>query len=129
MSVTISTEAHSAATDAITALIGISGKLKLRLAGTIGSLGAAAATLTFSATAFGAASSGIATANGITADTNATGNASPVATATIEKPDGTVVIHFEIAASGSDADLTNGMTINAGDSVSCSALTFRAIAG
>lgn len=129
MSVTISTEAHDAATAAITGLIGTGGKLKLRLAGTLASPGAVAATLLLSATAFGAPSSGVATANGITADTNAAGNASAVATASLEKSTDTIVIHFEIAASGADADLTNGMVINAGDSVSCSALTFRAIAG
>ncbi len=75
MAVTHSNSALSAATDAVTALIGASGKLKFRLAGTIGSPGAAVATLNLSATAFPASTNGLATANAITSDTNATGNA------------------------------------------------------
>lgn len=102
------------------------GKLKFRLTGTAGSPGTAAATLTFSATAFGAASSGTATANAITSDTNATGNASPVATATLETAGGTVIVHCAVAASGSDINMTGGLTIGAGDTVSCSSLTYSA---
>ncbi len=63
MSVTHSTAAKNAATDAVTALISTSGKLKFRLSGTIGSPGTAVATLNLSATAFAASSSGTATAN------------------------------------------------------------------
>lgn len=127
MTTTVSTEAHNAATNAVTALIGADGNLKLRLTGTISSPGTAAATLPLSTDAFGDASNGIATANAITSDTNATGNATAIAAATLEKSDGTAVIHFEVAASGADADITNGTTINAGDTVSCPSLTFRAI--
>jgi hypothetical protein len=127
MAVTHSTAARNAATDAVTALISTSGKLKFRLTGTVGSPGTAAATLSLSATAFGASSSGTATANAITSDTNATGNASAVATATLETSGGTVVIHCAVAASGSDINLTNGLTINAGDTVSCSSLTYTAL--
>lgn len=103
------------------------GKLKFRLTGTAGSPGTAAATLTLSATAFGAASSGTATAAAITSDTSATGNASPVATATLETAAGTVIIHCAVAASGSDINMTGGLTINAGDTVSCSSLTYSAM--
>lgn len=127
MAVTHSTAARNAATDAVTALIGASGNLKFRISGTIGSPGAAVATLPLSATAFGASSSGTATANAITSDTNATGNASPVATATLETSAGTIVIHFAVAASGSDMNMTNGLTVNAGDTVSCSSLTYTAL--
>jgi hypothetical protein len=52
MAVTHSTAARNAATDAVTALIGASGKLKFRLSGTVGSPGTAVATLSLSATAF-----------------------------------------------------------------------------
>lgn len=131
MAVTHSAAALQAATDAVTALIGTSGKLKVRLTGTVSAPGTAVATLTFSATAFGAAaSSGIATANAITSDTNATGNASAVATATFETSGGTVVVHCAVAASASDINMSNwnGGIINAGDTVSCSSLTYRAIA-
>lgn len=127
MAVTHSTAARNAATDAVTALIGASGKLKFRLSGNVGSPGTAVATLSLSATAFGASSSGTATANSITSDTNATGNASPVATATLETSGGTVVIHCAVAGSGSDINMTNGLTVAAGDTVSCSSLTYTAL--
>ena len=103
------------------------GKLKFRLSGTAGSPGTAVATLTFSATAFGAASGGTATAAAITSDTNATGNASPVATATLETAAGTVKVHCAVAASGSDINLSGGLTIGAGDTVACSSLTYTAM--
>lgn len=127
MAVTHSTAARNAATDAVTALIGASGKLKFRLSGTVGAPGTAVATLSLSATAFGASSGGTATANAITSDTNATGNASPVATATLETSGGTVVIHCAVAASASDINMTNGLTVAAGDTVSCSSLTYTAL--
>jgi hypothetical protein len=127
MSVTHTTAAKNAATDAVTALIGASGNLVFRLAGTVGSPGTAVATLPLSSTAFGAASSGTATANAITSDTNAAGNASPVATATLQTSGGTVVIHCAVAALASDINLSNGLTIAAGDTVSCSSLTYAAL--
>ncbi len=127
MAVTHSNSALSAATDAVTALIGASGKLKFRLAGTIGSPGAAVATLNLSATAFPASTNGLATANAITSDTNATGNASPVANASLETSGGTLIIHCAVAASASDIDMTNGLTVAPGDTVSCSSLTYKAI--
>ena len=112
MSVTHSTAARNAATDAVTALISTSGRLRFRLAGSVGSPGTSVANLALSSTAFGAASSGTATANAITSDTNAAGNASAVATATLETSGGTVVIHCDVAAtvtptvSGSSAAAT-----------------------
>lgn len=127
MAVTHSTAARNAATDAVTALISTSGNLKFRLSGTVGSPGTAVATLALSATAFGAASSGVATANAISSDTNATGNASPVATATLETSGGTVVIHCAVGASGSDINMSNGLTVANGDTVSCSSLTYTAL--
>ena len=127
MAVTHSTAAQNAATDAVTALLGASAHLKFRLTGTIGAPGTIVANLVFSATAFGASSGGIATANAITSDTNATGNASPVATASLQTSAGTLVIHCAVAASASDINMTNGLTVTAGDTVSCSSLTYRAL--
>lgn len=127
MAVTHSTAARNAATDAVTALISTSGKLVFRTAGTISSPGTAVATLSLSATAFAAASTGTATANAISADTNATGNASPVATATLQTSGGTGVIHCAVAASASDINMTNGLTVAPGDTVSCSSLTYTAL--
>lgn len=127
MAVTHSTAARNAATDAVTALIGASGNLVFRLSGTIGAPGTAVATLPLSATAFGASASGTATANAITSDTNATGNASPVANASLQTSGGTLVIHCAVAASASDINMTNGLTVAAGDTVSCSSLTYTAL--
>lgn len=127
MAVTHSTAARNAATDAVTALIGASGNLKFRLTGTVGAPGTAVATLPLSADAFGDSASGTATANAITSDTNATGNASAVATATLETSAGTVVIHCAVAASASDINMTNGLTVASGDTVSCSSLTYTAL--
>lgn len=127
MAVTHSTAAKNAATDAVTALIGTSGNLKFRLTGTIGAPGTAVATLPLSATAFGASSSGTATANAITSDTNATGNASAVATATLETSGGTIVIHCAVGSSGSDINMSGGLTVAAGDTVTCSSLTYTAL--
>lgn len=127
MAVTHSTAFRNAVADLHTSTLGTSPKLKFRLSGTVGSPGTAAATLTLSATPFGAASGGVATANAITSDTNATGNATAVANATLETSAGTVVSHFSVAASGSDINLSNGLTINAGDTVACTSLTYTAM--
>lgn len=127
MAVTHSTAARNAATDAVTALIGANGRLAFRLSGTVSAPGTVVALLPLSATAFAAAVSGTATANAITSDTNATGNASPVATATLQTNAGTVVIHCAVAASSSDINMTNGLTVAAGDTVSCSSLTYTAL--
>ncbi len=127
MAVTHSTAARNAATDAVTALIGASGNLKLRLAGNIGAPGSVVATCPLSADAFGDSSNGTATANAISSDTNAAGNASPVANATLETAVGTVVIHCAVGASGSDINMTGGLTIAAGDTVEVSSLTYTAL--
>lgn len=79
-----------------------------------------------SATPFAAASGGTITANAITSDTNAAGNASPVATATLQTSGGTVLVHCAVAASASDINMTGGLTVGAGDTVSCSSLTYTA---
>ena len=129
MAVTHSTAARNAATDAVTALIGASGNMKLRISpSSVGSPGTAAATLPLTADAFADSITGTATANAITSDTNATGNASAVAYGTLETSAGVIVIHFGVAASGSDADMSGGLTVGAGDTVSCSSLTYKAIA-
>lgn len=190
MAVTHSTAARNAASDAVTSLIGTSGFLKFRLAGSIGSPGAVVATLALSSDAFGDASSGTATANAITSDTNAAGNASPIANATLETSAGTIVahltagatvtttisgtsgqdtitvgsaaglqvgqhvsgtgigtgadivdiqgttVHLSVENSGTvsgngtfkyDVEITNGLVVAAGDTVSCTSLTYCAL--
>lgn len=127
MAVTHTTAARDAATNAVTALIGASGNLTFRLSGTVGTPGTVVATLPLSATAFAASSSGTATANAITSDTNAAGNASPVANAALQTSAGTLVIHCAVAASASDINMSNGLTIAAGDTVTCTSLTYTAL--
>ena len=128
MAVTHSTAARNAATDAVTALISTSGNLVFRISpSSVGSPGTAVATLPLSATAFAASSSGTATANAITSDTNAAGNASAVAFATLQTSAAVIVIHCAVAASGSDINMTGGLTVAAGDTVSCSSLTYTAL--
>ena len=126
MAVTHATSLRNTLADAVDTALGATANLRFRLSGTIGSPGTVVATLPMSATPFGAASSGTITANAITSDTNATGNASAVATATLQTSGGTVVVHCAVAASGSDINMTGGLTIGAGDTVSCSSLTYSA---
>ena len=127
MSTTHSTAARNAATDAVTALLGAGAKMCFRLAGNIGAPGAIAATLAMSATAFGASANGTATANAITSDTNAAGNASAVATVTLQTSGDVIVIHAAVAASASDVNRSQGLVVAAGDTVSCSSLTYTAL--
>lgn len=122
-STAVRTSIATAVMDAIDA--GSAGLLKFRLSGTVGSPGTAAATLTLSDPC-GSVSNGVLTFSAITSDTNAAGNASPVATATLETSAGVVCVHCAVAASGSDINMTGGLTIGAGDTVSCSSLTYTA---
>lgn len=127
MAVTHPTAFRDTVADLVDSTLSTTAKLVFRLTGTAGAPGTAVATLSFGNPAFGASSSGTITANSITSDTNATGNASPVATATLETGAGTVVVHCAVAASGSDINLSGGLTIGAGDTVSCSSLTYTAM--
>jgi hypothetical protein len=113
--------------DLVDSTLGTTAKLVFRLTGTAASPGTAVATLSFGNPAFGNAASGVITANAITSDTNATGNASAVATATMETGGGTVVVHCAVAASASDINMSGGLTVGAGDTVSCSSLTYTAM--
>jgi hypothetical protein len=126
MAVTHITSLRNTLADAVTTALGASPRLVFRLSGTVSAPGTAVATLTMSATPFGAASGGTITANAITSDTAATGNASPVANATLQTSGGTVLVHCAVAASASDINMTGGLTIGAGDTVSCSSLTYSA---
>ena len=49
------------------------------------------------------------------------------ATATLQTGAGVVVIHCAVAASASDINMTNGLTVASGDTVSCSSLTYTAL--
>jgi len=133
MAVTHTTAARNAATNAVVDLLDAAGQGLLvfrKSPSSVGSPGTACATLTFSATAFGASGAvvaGRADAAAITSDTNAAGNAAAVAYATLETGASTVVVHCEVAASASDINMTGGLVVGAGDTVSCSALTYTAL--
>ena len=127
MAVTHPVAFRNTVADLVTSTLSTTAKLKFRLTGTAAAPGTAAATLSCSNPVAPAASSGVLTFSSITSDTNATGNASPVATATLETGGGTIVVHCAVAASSSDINLSGGLTIGAGDTVSCSSLTYTAM--
>lgn len=114
---TLSTAGRNAACDAVTALVDVSGpgNLVFRTSGDV-----EVATLPFSATAFGAASSGVCTAATITSDTSATGGTTTKAT--LEDGAASIVITATVGTSGNDINLSS-TTIGAGDTVSVSSLT------
>lgn len=123
-----STTARDAATNAVVDLLDAAGsQLVFRVGGTLGSPGAAAATLTMATPAFGASSGGTATAGAITTNTNVTGNASPVTRFSLQTSGAVLHVYGEVAASGSDINVTNGLTFAPGDTVSCSSLTYTAL--
>lgn len=128
MTVTHSTASRDAATNAVVdQLDGAGSKLVFRVGGTVGSPGTAVATLVMATPAFGASSSGTATAGAIASDTNATGNASAVSKASLQTSGDVLAIYCDVAASGSDINLTNGLTVASGDTVACSSLTYAAL--
>lgn len=115
---TISTAARNAACDAVVDLIDAGsppGALVFRTSGDV-----EVATLPFSNPAFGAASTGVATASAITSDTSATGGTTTKAT--LQNAAGTAVITATVGTSGNDINLSS-TTIGAADTVSVSSLT------
>lgn len=96
------------------------GKLIFRTSGDV-----QVATLPFSATAFGAAASGTATANAITSDTAATGGT--IAKATLENAAGTIKISCSVTATGGGGDITlNSVVVSALQTVAMTSLTYTA---
>jgi hypothetical protein len=99
--------------------VGGSGTLEFQ---TVGST--AAATVTFQATAFGAAAAGVATRTAsIIADSSAVGGT--VTKFVIKSGAGTALINGLVAVSGQDVDLDN-LTIGVGATVSMTNLTYEA---
>ena len=83
------------------------------------------ATLTFSDPAFGNASSGVATANAITADSSATGGT--IAKARLKDSTGTEVCACSVTATGGGGDIQlNSVVISAAQQVSVTSLTYAA---
>ena len=117
-----------AVVDAIDA--GTDGKLVFRITGsTADTPTTEVATLTFSATAFDDAGSaggnadGVATAEAITDDADATGG--DILFATLETSAAVVCAHCAVGTSGSDINLSS-LSVANGDTVSVSALTYTA---
>lgn len=124
MSVTHTTTVRNAIVDLICDTLD-SGKLVFRASpSTADSPGTAVATLTLNAAAFPAASSGSATAAAITSDTNAAGGT--IAYATLQTSANVVKVHCSVASvSGGDINVSSGgLTVNSGDTVSCSSLVY-----
>lgn len=87
------------------------------------------ATLTFAATAFGAAVAGVATAAPIVNDSSATGSVSFVTNFTVEDGDSTEIWNGTVGESGADLNIDDGtvdgnVVIDTGAVVSISAITF-----
>ncbi|MBM3273539.1 MAG: hypothetical protein FJZ00_00190 [Candidatus Sericytochromatia bacterium] len=79
------------------------------------------ATLTFNATAFGAAANGVATANAITADASAD-NTGTATWARIATSGATTIMDVTVGTSGEDINL-NSVSIQAGANVAITAMT------
>lgn len=87
--------------------------------------GVTVATLPFSNPAFGAASSGTATASAITSDTNAVGGT--IAKAELRNAAGTAKVLCSVTATGGGGDITlSSVVISAGQTVAVSSLTYAA---
>lgn len=119
MAVTHSTAARNGIADYIVDQLD-GGTIELQIAA-----GTEVATLTFGTPAFGAAAAGVATANGITDDASATGNASPVTKAELITSGAATLVLCSVGTSGEDINLSS-TTIAATDTVSISALTYTA---
>lgn len=124
MAVTISTAARNAACDAIVDLVDggssdANGDLVLMTSGDV-----EVATLALSNPAFGAASSGAATAATISNDTSATGGT--VALFKVQDRDNVEIFRGTVGTTGSGADLEISTTIiGAGDIVAVTSLIFN----
>ena len=104
MAVTLSTTGRNLLCDAfVDALDG--GKIKFRATSSSGTV---LAVLTFGTPAFGAASTGVATANAITADSSADASGTAVA-ATIHKSDDTELCSCSVSTTGADINLDNNV--------------------
>lgn len=119
MALTLSTAARNAAANAVVDLVDGgtgAGKLVIMTSGDV-----EVATLTFSDPAFGAASSGTATASAITSDTSATGGTAALFKVT--DSDDVEIWRGTVGTSGADLNL-NTVTIPAASTVAVSSLTY-----
>ena len=116
MTVTLETVARNAACDAVVDLLD-GGTIEMQTGAD-----AEVATLTLGTPAFGAASSGTATANAITADDDATGGT--IAKAVFKASGGDTVFTATVTETGGGGDIElSSLTIGAGDTVSLTSYT------
>jgi hypothetical protein len=116
MTVTLEASARNAAVDAVTALTN-GGSVQFQT-----SADAEVATLPLSATAFGAATGGTATANAITSDTNAAGGT--ISKAVFRTSADAAVFTVTVTATGGGGTIElSSTTIGAGDTVALSSYT------
>jgi hypothetical protein len=121
MAVTHPTTIRNGLADYVVDAIDVSGPGTLEFQ-TVGS--AEVATLTFSATAFGDADTGVATANAITSDTSATGGTTTKAVFKSGTPADVVYCSVTGSGGGGDIELSSAV-ISAGQTVAVSALTYE----
>lgn len=123
MAITLATAARNAACDGIVDLVDGgtgAGSLEIKSAASTVAGTNEVATLAFSNPAFGAASSGTATANAISDDTSATGGTA--SDYTVFDGDSAAIWQGSVGTSGADLNLSS-TTIGAGDTVSVSSFT------
>ena len=122
MAIVLADAARNAGCDAIVDLVDVSGPgiIEIKSAPSTVAGTSEVATLTFSATAFGAAAAGVATAAAITDDTSATGGTA--SDYTVFDGLAAAVWQGDVAAAASDLNLSS-VTIGAGDTVSISSFT------
>jgi hypothetical protein len=123
MAVTHTTTVRNSLADLVVDLIDAgasAGTLEFQTSGNV-----EVATLTFSDPAFGAASSGTATASAITSDASATGGT--VAKAVAKDSNGNACFTCSVTATGGGGDIElNSVSVSAGQQVSVSSLTYSA---
>lgn len=116
MAITLADAARNAACNAVVDLLD-GGTLEFQTSGDV-----EVATLTFGTPAFGAASSGTATANAITSDSSATGGT--IAKAVAKTSGAATLVTYTVTATGGGGDIElTSLTIAATEPVSLSSLT------
>jgi len=122
MGITLTDNARNAAANGIVDLVDVSGPGTLEIKSSASTVAGTAelAILTFPATAFGAAASGVATAGTIVSETSA--NAGTAGFYTVFDGVGAAVWQGLVATTSSDLNLSS-VSIGAGDTVSISAFT------
>ena len=116
----------TAIADLVTTTLSTTAKLVFRTTGTVAAPGTAVATLAMANPVGPGATTGVLTCSAIASDTNAAGGV--IATATLQTGGGVVCVHCTVGTSGEAINVTSGgLTVTAGDTVSCSALTYTAM--